>query len=276
MPSKAGRRCNNTAMTSRVYQTAGIIIRRHKFGEADRLVTLFTADFGKVRAIAKGAMRPGSKLGGNVELLAHSQLMLARGRNLDIITQAQAIDIFLPIRDSLELMSCGFYLSELVDTFTEENVRDLEMFDLFLNTLKDLAEAREGERILRYFELRLLNHLGYRPQLGKCANCSRLLPPEVNYFSPAQGGVLCRECGYPDMGARTISVNALKVLRFWLHSDFATASRVKLSVELTREIKSLMRELIRYILEKQLKSIEWMDTLTDAVHLNGKKAAGQL
>jgi len=263
-------------MASRVYQTSGIIIKRHKFGEADRLVTLFTADFGKLRAIAKGAMRPGSKLGGNVELLTHSHLMLARGRNLDIVTQAQAIDIFLPIRDSLKLMSCGFYLSELVDTFTEENVEDREMFNLFLNTLRELAEAREGERILRYFELRLLNHLGYRPQLGKCANCSRLLPPEVNYFSPAQGGVLCRECGYPDMGARTISVNALKVLRFWLHSDFATASRVKLSVELTREIKSLMRELIHYILEKQLKSLEWMDTLTDAVHLNGKKAAGQL
>ena len=262
-------------MTSRVYQTAGIIIRRHKFGEADRLLTLFTADFGKVRAIAKGAMRPGSKLGGNVELLTHSQLMLARGRNLDIITQAQAIDNFLPIRDSLELMACGFYLSELVDTFTEENVEDREMFILFLNTLRELAEAQEGERILRYFELRLLSHLGYRPQLGKCANCSRLLLPEVNYFSPAQGGVLCRECGYPDMGARTVSVNALKVLRFWLRSDFATANRVKLSVELTREIKSLMREHIRYILEKQLKSIEWMDTLADGAGSAGQTSENQ-
>ena len=174
-------------MTSRVYQTAGIIIKRHKFGEADRLLTLFTADFGKVRAIAKGAMRPGSKLGGNVELLTHSQMMLARGRNLDIITQAQAIDTFLPIRDSLELMSCGFYLSELVDTFTEENVEDREMFDLFLNTLRDLAEAREGERILRYFELRLLSHLGYRPQLGKCANCSRPLLPGGELLQPGTG-----------------------------------------------------------------------------------------
>ena len=250
-------------MTSRAFQTAGIVIKRHKFGEADRLVTLFTADLGKVRAIAKGAMRPGSKLGGNVELLTHSQLMLARGRSLDIITQAQAIDTFLPVRDSLELMSCGFYLSELVDTFTEENVEDREMFDLFLSTLRELAAAREGERILRYFELRLLSHLGYRPQLGKCANCNRLLLPEVNYFSAAQGGVLCRTCGYPDIGARTISVNALKVLRFWLHSDFTTASRVKLSVELTNEIKSLMREHIRYVLEKQLKSLSWMDILAD-------------
>ena len=77
------------------------------------------------------------------------------------------------------------------------------------------------------------------------------------------------------MGARTISVNALKVLRFWLHSDFATASRVKLSVEITREIKSLMREHIRHILEKQLKSIEWMDTLADGVSSTGQTGENQ-
>jgi DNA repair protein RecO (recombination protein O) len=248
-------------MTARVYQTEGIIIKRYKFGEADRLLTIFTSDCGKVRAIAKGAMRPKSKLGGNVELLTHSQLMLARGRNLDIITQAQAINTFLPIRDSLELMSCGFYLSELVDTFTEESVEDREMFDLFLNTLKELCEARDGERILRYFELRLLSHLGYRPQLQRCSNCSKELQQEINYFSPAQGGALCRECGYPDMAARTLSVNALKVLRLWLKCDFDTARRVKLNSDLTREIKNVMRENVKYVLEKQLKSIEWMDKL---------------
>jgi len=248
-------------MTARVYQTEGIIIKKYKFGEADRLLTLFTADFGKVRAIAKGAMRPKSKLGGNVELLTHSQLMLARGRNLDIITQAQAINTFLPIRDSLELMSCGFYLSELVDTFTEESVEDREMFDLFLNTLKELAEARDGERILRYFELRLLSHLGYRPQLQRCSNCGKQLQQEINYFSAPQGGALCRECGYPDMAARTLSVNALKVLRLWLKCDFDTARRVKLNSELTREIKNIMRDSVKYVLEKQLKSIEWMDKL---------------
>ena len=261
MPSRAGRRCKIIPMTLRVYQTEGIIIKKRKFGEADRLLTIFTAGYGKVRAIAKGAMRPKSKLGGNVELLTHSQLMLARGRNLDIVTQAQVIDNFLPVRDSLELMSCGFYLCEMVDTFTEESVEDREMFDLFLNTLKELSAAGEGERILRYFELRLLSHLGYRPQLQMCSNCSRELQPEVNYYSPVQGGALCRECGYPDMSAKTISVNALKVLRLWQRCDFMTASRVKLTADLTREIKNLMRENIKYVLEKQLKSIEWMDKL---------------
>jgi DNA repair protein RecO (recombination protein O) len=248
-------------MTSRVYQTEGIIIKKHKFGEADRLLTVFTADHGKIRAIAKGAMRPKSKLGGNVELLTHSLLMLARGRNLDIITQAQVIENFLPMRDSLELMSCGFYLSELVDTFTEESVEDRRLFDLFLNTLRELASAREGDRILRYFELRFLSQLGYRPQLQKCSNCGKELQPEANYFSPPQGGALCRDCGYPEASARTLSLNALKVLRLWLKCDFATACRVKMNADLTREIKNLMRDNVKYVLEKQLKSIEWMDKL---------------
>ena len=103
----------------------------------------------------------------------------------------------------------------------------------------------------------------------------QVLQQEINYFSPAQGGVLCRECGYPDMAARTISVNALKVLRLWLRSDFATASRVKLNAELTREIKSIMREHVRYVLEKQLKSIEWMDRLAGEGNLNGNKTISQ-
>lgn len=248
-------------MPSRSYQTDAIIIKRRRFAEADRLLTLFTADYGKVRAIAKGALRPGSKLGGNVELLTYSRLMLARGRNLDIVTQAQAIDTFLSLRESLELMSCGFYLSELVDTFTEDGVEDRELFELLLSTLRELSEAENGERVVRYFELRILDREGYRPQLQRCANCNRELQPEANYFSPAQGGVLCRSCGDLDMTARAISVNALKVLRFWLDNDFASASRVRLSPELARELKNLMRDDIKYILEKQLKSIEWMDRL---------------
>jgi DNA repair protein RecO (recombination protein O) len=258
-------------MAARVYRTTGIIIKRYKFGEADRLLAIFTADHGKLRAIAKGAMRPGSKLGGNVELLMHSQLMLARGRNLDIVTQAQALDTFLPMRDSLELMSCGFYLSELVDSFTEENVEDRELFELLLDTLRRLTETGDGERMVRFFELRLLGHLGYTPQLQKCANCNRVLQPEPNYFNPAQGGVLCRECGYSDMSARTISVNALKVLRLWQRSDMETAGRVKLGAELARELKGILRENVRYLLEKQLKSIEWLDRLAGDSSLNGDR-----
>ncbi|MDD5648682.1 MAG: DNA repair protein RecO, partial [Dehalococcoidia bacterium] len=136
-------------------------------------------------------------------------------------------------------------------------------------------ETGDGERMVRFFELRLLGHLGYTPQLQKCANCDRNLQPETNYYNPAQGGVLCRECGYSDMSAGTISVNAQKVLRLWQRSDIATAGRVKLSTELAREIKGILRDNVRYLLEKQLKSIDWLDRLAGDSSLNGDKAVTQ-
>jgi DNA repair protein RecO (recombination protein O) len=247
----------------RSYQAEALIIRRADLGEADRLITAFTPGMGKLRAVAKGARRPKSKLGGNVELFTCSLLQISRARSLDIITQAQAIENFLPLRDSLELTSCGFYICEVIDAFTEENVEDRELFELALDTLRQMAQSGEGGRALRYFELRLLDHMGYRPQLERCTTCGTVLLPEANYFSPAQGGALCRDCGYPDMTARPLSLNALKVLRFWLSADIATAMRVKLDTALAQELKALLRDNLKYILERQLKSIDWLDRLSN-------------
>jgi DNA repair protein RecO (recombination protein O) len=245
----------------RTYQTEAIIIKRIKLGEADRILTLFTPELGKLKAVAKGTRRPKSKLGGHVELLTHSRLMLARGRNLDIITQAQTIDNFLPIKDDLERISRGLYLAELVDSFTGEHIEDRQLFSLLLETLKQLTQSRDCEPILRYFELNLLDHLGYRPQLQHCTDCNSSLKPDSNFFSSRLGGVICRQCGFNEPTASPISLNTLKVLRLWQNCDFASARRVKISRELGIELEQLMREYIRYLLEKQLKSTAWLDRL---------------
>src|SRR4030043_638769 len=125
----------------RVYQTEALIIKRIDLGEADRILTLYTPELGKLKAVAKGTRRPQSKLGGHVELLTHSLLLLAKGRNLDIITQAQTINSFLPLRDDLKRMSCGLYISELVDYFTEEDIENLKLFHLLLDTLDRLTQS---------------------------------------------------------------------------------------------------------------------------------------
>ena len=245
----------------RVYQTEAIIIKRIKLGEADRILTLYTPELGKLKAVAKGTRRPQSKLGGHVELLTHSRLMLARGRNLDIITQAQTINNFLPIKDDLERISHGLYIAELVDSFTGEHIEDHRLFDLVLETLQQLSQAEDYEPILRYFELHLLDHLGYRPQLQQCTECNSILKPETNFFSPNHGGVLCHNCGFHEPAARPLSLNALKVLRLWQNCDYATARRVKITPELGTELEQVMREHIKYLLEKQLKSTAWLDKL---------------
>jgi len=245
----------------RVYQTEAIIIKRTKLGEADRILTLCTPALGKLKAVAKGTRRPQSKLGGHVELLTHSLLMLARGRNLDIITQAQTIDDFLPLKDNLERVSRGLYISELVDSFTAERIEDPRLFNLLLDTLHQLSQAKDGELVLRYFELHLLERLGYRPRLQQCASCGSSLQPAANYFSSSQGGALCHDCAYQEPIARPLSLNALKVLRLWQDSDYATASRVRMNPELSLELEQVLREYIKYLLERQLKSTAWLDKL---------------
>ena len=259
--------------TSRNYQAQGIVLKQSKFGESDKLITLYTQEFGKLRAIAKGACRPKSKLGGNVEPLTYSLMLLARGRNLDIITQAQTINGFLTLKSDLWRMARGLYILELTDAFTVDGSENRPLFDLLLAVLTRLNDPDSDEpALLRYFELHLLDRVGYRPQLRRCVTCDLPLKPVVNFFSPAKGGMLCSSCeseqnrgdlAEPTWLKRTISVSveALKVLRLWQSCDYATAKRVKLRPELSLELEQLLHEYITYILQRELRSLTWLKAL---------------
>jgi DNA repair protein RecO (recombination protein O) len=245
---------------SRTYQTQAVILKRTKLGEADRILILYTPH-GKTKAIAKGAARPGSKFGGHVEMLTHSQFLLARGKNFNIVTQVQTIDSFMPLKENLKLMTAGLYLSELVNAFTEEDLEEGGLFELLLETLQQLTAARNVESVLRYFELHILEHAGYKPQLGNCVACGRTLQPETNCFSAAQGGVLCVNCSFEEPVTQPLSLNALKVLRLWQKCDFISAQKVQINDTLALELELTLREYIRYILERQIKSTDFIDKL---------------
>ena len=178
----------------RSYQTESIVIKQTKLGEFDKIITFYTPEFGKLKAVAKGACRPVSKLGGNVEPLTYNLMLLAKGRNLDIVTQSQTIDAFLALKSDLWRMACGLYILELIDSFTMEKSENRPLFDLLLDTLHQLCQPNSKEIVLRYFELHLLHYLGYRPQLRRCVMCNSPLKPVVNFFSSSQGGVLCPYC----------------------------------------------------------------------------------
>ena len=245
----------------KVYKTEAIVLKRMNLGEADRILTLYSPNLGKFRAVAKGVRRPKSKMGGHLELLCHSALMLARGQNLDIITQSQTIDSFLPLRGDLWRASVALYAAELVDQFTAEHVENRPLYKLLVNTLQRICDAQDVELTLRYFELKLLTHLGYKPQLHQCLGCGNSLEPITNFFSSSGGGVLCPQCREKEPLARSISVNALKVMRLLEKSEYATASRVRLSAELSRELEQLMRHYIRYLLEREVRSVGFLDRL---------------
>jgi DNA repair protein RecO (recombination protein O) len=245
----------------RHYQTEAIIIKKTKLGEADRILTLYTPHLGKVRAVAKGVRRPKSKMSGHLELLTHSQVSLARGRNLDTITGSQTISSFLLLKSDLNLAACGLYLAELTDQFTVDRLENFEIFELLRTTLERLCQANNKEIVLRYFEMQILNELGYRPQLHKCVACLKELLPEVNYFNAGAGGVLCPTCSRDQSYIYPISVNALKVMRLLQDGDFNIVGKLKIGPELAFEIEEVIRRYIRYLLEKEVKSVAWLDNL---------------
>src|SRR5437660_11593671 len=120
------------------YPVEAIVLKRTDLGEADRILTLFTPTKGKFHAITKGIRRPISKKAGHLELLSRSQLQMALGRNLDILTQAEGRENFLHLRTELWHMTCGFYLAELVDRFIEEHTQHPQVYNLMLEMLRSL------------------------------------------------------------------------------------------------------------------------------------------
>jgi len=212
----------------RTYQTEAIIIKKIKLGEADRILTLYTPYLGKIQAVAKGVRRPRSKLAGHLELLTHSLVSLARGRNLDTITGSQTINSFLPLKSDLKLTSYGLYATELVDQFTADHIENHPLFQLLLETMHRLCRGGDNELVLRYFELHLLNEVGYRPQLHQCVSCRQVLEPTTNSFCPSAGGILCPSCSQSQPLTHPVSVNALKVLRLLQSSDYSTVVKLKI------------------------------------------------
>jgi DNA repair protein RecO (recombination protein O) len=248
---------------SREYQTEAVVIKKIKLGEADRILTLYTSEYGKIDAVAKGVRRPKSKMAGHLELLTYSQIRLARGRNLDTIIGSQTIESFLTLKNDLWLTSYGLYAAELLYQFSASHVPNLAMFKLFLDTLKYLSEAGNSELILRYYELYIVDNSGYKPQLRECVGCRNEIKPEINAFCSRSGGVLCPGCRFEYPDSFPISVDALKVLRLFQKSNFDIVNRLKCNLELSRELKGVLGNYIRYLLEKEVKSAAWLDDLRD-------------
>jgi DNA repair protein RecO (recombination protein O) len=232
-------------------------------GEADSILTLYTPYLGKIQGFAKSLRKPKSKLAGHLELLTHSQVSFVRGKNLDTITGSQTINSFLPIKSDLWLTSCGLYVAELVNQFTPDHQENFSLFKLMLKTLTRLCRPNNKETALRYFELHLLESVGYRPQLRECAACHTTIEPVINTFSPGAGGIICSDCSQEQPFTWHLSVNAQKVLRLLQSSDYETADRLKIDPDLSRELESVIGGYLRFLLEKEVKSAGWLDTLRE-------------
>jgi DNA repair protein RecO (recombination protein O) len=245
----------------RVYRTEAVVLRHSDFGEADRLLTVYTPYRGKLRLLAKGARKPRSRKTGHLDLFTRSHLLIARGRNLDLVTQAETVEPYLPLRSSLELMARGHYIAELVDDFGEEQAENPPLYELLCNALDWICTSPQTSLALRFFELRLLELAGYRPQLFECARCRTALEPVTNHYSDEAGGVVCPRCAPAEREARPLALGAFKVLRYLQTRSHAECLGLHISSSTATEVERLLQGNLTYILERRLKSVEFMNQL---------------
>ena len=243
----------------RSLRAEAIVLRHSDYGEADRIVTLYTRERGKLRAIVKGARKVTSRKAGHLEPFTHVKLQLAKGRDLMIVTQAETVDVYLPLRESLVLTGYAAYVIELLDRFVpDEDVAIPSLFRLLTETLARLAAGDEPWLVVRYYEMRLLDFLGFRPHLFECANCGREVLAEDQFFSASIGGVICPRCGQGLPQLWPISVDALKYLRHFQRSSYRDASRARPAVDAQKEIETVMQSYFTYLLERGLNTPEFL------------------
>ena len=245
----------------RSYKTEAIIIKKTKLGEAGRILTLLTPHLGKIQGVAKGVRKSKSKLSGHLELVTHSQITLARGRNIDTIIGSQTINSFLGIRGDLTLLSYALYYSELVNLFAAENAENRNLYELFLNTLKHLNLNTNIELLRRYFEVRLLGAAGYRPQTKQCVSCHKQLTGNHNTFSSADGGVLCPSCSSNHPYGYCISPGCLEAFILLQEKEFSVLDKHQVKPPVYQELNLILSSYLRYLLERDIKSAAWLDTL---------------
>ena len=260
----------------RLVATEAIVLRHSNFGEADRILTLMTPQMGKLRVIAKGVRKITSRKAGHVELFTRVKVLLAHGRTFDIVSQAETIEAYRPLREDLLRGSYAHYLSELIDAFAQEGSEDSALYDLLANGLSWVAETRDPALAVRYFEMRLMTITGYRPQLFRCVRTGSAVDLDAVdsadrltvAFSPAEGGVLCAAAALQARDAIPLPAGVVRFLRILQTKPFEDISGLDLTPVLHAQAEQLMRRYLNFVLERTLRSTHFLRQLISEAPTN--------
>ncbi|WP_448221451.1 DNA repair protein RecO [Gordonia iterans] len=243
----------------RNYQDEAVVIRQHKLGEADRIITFLTAEHGLVRAVAKGIRRTRSKFGARLEPFAHVHVSLYLGRNLDTVTGAHTIDAFSEAmaQDYTRYTTACAVLETAERLAGEERAPARHLYRLTVGALTALAEDRRGTQlILDAFLLRAMGSAGWMPALDVCARCAN--PGPLKAFHAAAGGAVCTYCR--PAGSATPSVGVLELMDAlargeWEHVAAATDAQ-------QRQATGLIAAHLQWHLERRLRTLPLIERRT--------------
>jgi DNA repair protein RecO (recombination protein O) len=237
-------------------RATGLVIRFTDYSETSRIVTLYTRELGKVRALAKGGRRLKSNFESALDLLTVCSMVLFRkpGRGLDLVTEARVVERFAVLTRQLEALYAGYYLAELLNEFTQEEDPHPLLFDAAVETLRQLGSQPATAELVLRFETRLLRELGFAPILQSCAACHQALPEAGLALDPNSGGIVCPACQQRSRFARAISPAAWQALR---RLEFETNPK-RLEPQIRNELRHLMNHTMSHLLGRRLRTTQYL------------------
>ncbi len=247
------------AAVEKSIRVEALILTHQNYGEADRFVRMLTPDRGKISALARGVRKMNSRKAGHLEPFTVISAQLVQGRGSAwVISQVTTLEAFPPLSCTLESACFASYVAELADRFSDEDTESRDLYRLTVRTLRRLSQAVDAYSVLRWFDFRLLDLTGYRPQLRECVGCGRPIAPQPQYFSLQLGGALCPNCGVLDAAALPISMRTLKFFRYYQSRPAADNALVGWPSELCAETDRILNAYFTYILERKINSSEFM------------------
>lgn len=240
-------------MEYQTLKTKAIVLSEKEFGEADKLFSVYTENFGKIEVLGKGIRKNKAKLKGALQPLNYISLEFVEGKNFLIATDAILEENFEELKKEIKKYRLALYLCQLVDKLVKGEERDAKIWQLLLETLNELKLTdNKNELIIRYFEWNLLSLLGFEPELYHCTLCQERISKGKFYFSAREGGIICEKCKEKAKEHREISRDAIKILRVIIMQDKSLFKKLKINPIQQRELKELFKYYLPYFLEEDI------------------------
>jgi DNA repair protein RecO (recombination protein O) len=248
-----------------VEKSLALVLRVVDFSESSAVVTLFTRDFGKVRALAKGARRPKGPFESALDLLCLCRIVFLRKSSdaLDLLTEAKLERRFRPRSGDLASLYAAYYVAELLNELTDDYDTHHELFDCASRTLVQLSQDEDVARTLLRFEMTTLRLLGHAPMLDQCTECGRELPaaPRVR-FGQLAGGVLCDACRSGHKKVAVVSMATIRALRDLGAPEESAWREVAIDRRTRGELRGVVNDYLANLLGRQPRMHRYLGMLT--------------
>jgi DNA repair protein RecO (recombination protein O) len=243
------------------YTTNAINLKSYNLSESDKIIVMYSREHGLIRCVAKGSRKPASKIGGMMDLLIANKLMLAKGKNLDIVCQAEGVDAFKHIRKDINKLTYAMYCAELVSNFGMENdTNSSKIYDLLFETFKNTGLAANNAEIIWTvvkFQLKLMEYLGYAVELDTCVRCNEQINNNMYQFCPDSGGIICSKCRSTAGNVIDINHGLRQILKEAQSYDFAISAN---EIEVAFCFK-ILKEYVSLRSGKKIKTSELIECL---------------